>query len=167
MIIFDVIAIIGTIIILVATTLPNLMIGRLICGFAIGTNTAIIPMYIKDFSPIEISGRAGAVNQIILTFGVFCSYLIAVVTPFPINIKAGYDDGLPWRIVLGLPILAPTIRLILLISVFRLETPIIMMKAHRYEEVHNFINKIYSSEKDAEEVFHGLEEKVHDEEELQ
>jgi len=42
-----------------------------------------------------------------------------------------------------------------------------MMKTHRYEEVHNFINKIYSSEKDAEEIFHGLEEKVHDEEELQ
>ena len=37
MIVFDVIAIIGTIIILLDTTLPNLMIGRLICGFAIGT----------------------------------------------------------------------------------------------------------------------------------
>lgn len=131
--------------------------------YYLGTNTAIIPIYIKDFSPIEISGRAGAVNQIILTFGVFCSYLISVITPLPINIKAGYDEGLPWRIVLGLPMLAPLIRLVILVFVFRLETPTIMMKAHRYEEVHNFINKIYSSEKDAEEIFHGLEEKANDE----
>lgn len=47
--------------------------------------------------------------------------------------------------------------------VFKLETPTILMKAHKYEEVHNFINKIYSSEKDAEEVYHDLEEKVNNE----
>ncbi|KAL4472326.1 hypothetical protein ABPG72_002809 [Tetrahymena utriculariae] len=163
MLIFDIIGIIGTIIIIIDHTVPNLLIGRFICGFCIGTNTAIIPIYIKDFSPIEISGRAGAVNQIILTFGVFCSYLIALVLPLPANTKDGYSDGGPWRIVLGLPMIAPVIRLIILLFIFRLETPTIMIKEHRYQEVKEFFKQIYSSEKDAEEVLHGYEEKVNEE----
>lgn len=126
-------------------------------------NTAIIPVYIKDFSPVEISGKAGAVNQVILTFGVFSSYLMSLVVPLPTNTKAGYDDPLPWRLLLGLPLLAPLIRLIILLSVFRLETPTIMMKQKKYEEVHKFISQIYANEKDADEIFQGIEEKANEE----
>jgi len=59
--------------------------------------------------------------------------------------------------------ISPIIRFLLLTLIFKLETPSILMKAHKYEEVHNFINKIYSSEKDAEEVYHDLEEKANNE----
>lgn len=59
--------------------------------------------------------------------------------------------------------IAPVIRLIILLFIFRLETPTIMIKEHRYQEVKEFFKQIYSSEKDAEEVFHGYEEKVFEE----
>lgn len=62
MMIFDIIGIIGTIILIIDSTLPNLLVGRFVCGFCIGCNTAVIPVYIKEFSPVEISGRTGAVN---------------------------------------------------------------------------------------------------------
>lgn len=62
MMIFDIIGIIGTVILIVDSTLENLLIGRLICGLCIGCNTAVIPVYIREFSPVEISGRTGAVN---------------------------------------------------------------------------------------------------------
>lgn len=62
MIFFDFIAILGTIILILDTTLPNLIIGRLICGFCVGQNTALIPMYVRDFTPKEIGGRVGSIN---------------------------------------------------------------------------------------------------------
>ncbi len=36
MLVFDIVGIIGTIIIIGGTTIPNLIIGRLICGFVVG-----------------------------------------------------------------------------------------------------------------------------------
>ena len=42
MMIFDIIGIIGTIILIVDSTLPNLLVGRFVCGFCIGNKKHLI-----------------------------------------------------------------------------------------------------------------------------
>ncbi|EGR33992.1 major facilitator superfamily protein, putative [Ichthyophthirius multifiliis] len=160
MIVFDILGIIGTIILISDTTVPNLLIGRIICGFVVGINTAIVPVYIKDFSPIEISGKAGGINQVALTFGTFCSYLAALLVPLPEILKEiNYTNQVYWRILLGIPIITCLIRLTILSFIYKLETPTFMMKQHRYEEVKGYLQQIYEND-EWKEVFQELEEKV-------
>jgi MFS family permease len=39
-----------------------LIAGRAICGFAVGLNSALVPLYINEISPTSVSGIAGTMN---------------------------------------------------------------------------------------------------------
>jgi len=41
-------------------TFATLLIGRFIVGITIGLNTAVIPTYINEIAPIQISGLLGS-----------------------------------------------------------------------------------------------------------
>lgn len=60
----DFLSIISTIIIIIDTNIINVTIGRLLCGICAGFNSALCPLYIREFSPIEISGRTGTFSQL-------------------------------------------------------------------------------------------------------
>ena len=53
----------------------SFIIMRIIQGACIGMYTAIIPMYISEISPIEISGTTGAFTQIFCSIGTTSAYL--------------------------------------------------------------------------------------------
>ncbi|KAL4502355.1 hypothetical protein ABPG72_011942 [Tetrahymena utriculariae] len=161
---FDYVAIIGTIILILQSQVANLIIGRFISGFCVGQNTALVPMYIIDFAPKEVSGRVGSINQFFQAFGVFSSYLFSLFLPLPSNLSDGYSDQIPWRIAMGAPIIAPIIRLILFTFLFKIETPTILMKQHKYTELKQYIHNIYK-EQDCDDVFHDIEDKVISEQE--
>jgi len=62
LLILDYFAIISTVIIMVDTNLVNIMLGRFLCGVIAGVNTALVPVYIKSFSPHELSGKTGTLS---------------------------------------------------------------------------------------------------------
>jgi len=42
--------------------LETLMTARVIIGLGVGLNSSMIPLYIKEFSPKNLSGALGAMN---------------------------------------------------------------------------------------------------------
>jgi hypothetical protein len=36
--------------------------GRFLCGIVLGLNSTVVPMYIKEMSPVSISGMLGSFN---------------------------------------------------------------------------------------------------------
>lgn len=48
----------------------QLLIGRTICGFAIGSNAVVIPMYNSEIAPLKIRGAMVVLYQIQITFGI-------------------------------------------------------------------------------------------------
>ncbi|KAL4504548.1 hypothetical protein ABPG72_009994 [Tetrahymena utriculariae] len=155
MILFDIIGIIGTIILICQNDLSNLIIGRIISGFCIGMNTSLVPEYIRDFAPIEIRSRVGSINQILLTSGVFISYLMSLILPLPSELTDNPNGNynVNWRIVLGLPIATCTLRLLILWFKFTHETPTIMVKQHHFQEVREYLQMVYEDDEDQKKAY--------------
>ena len=77
----DLIGIINLLIMIRNTEFLNLFITRLVAGLILGFNIAIIPVYIREFSPIEISGRTGSIHSLLIVIGLLISYLIGMLLP--------------------------------------------------------------------------------------
>ena len=72
LIIVDLISIFGLIICLLSVYSINvwfLIIGRIICGISSGFNTTLVPLYIKEVSPVCMSGKTGTYNNLFICFG--------------------------------------------------------------------------------------------------
>ena len=57
--------------------------GRGICGFAVGLNSMLVPLYIKEVSPVVISGKTGTYNQLFITVGCFVATLFGLLIQDP------------------------------------------------------------------------------------
>lgn len=71
--------IIGTLLASVATSVLGIMFGRLIIGFAIGIGSYTAPLYIAEVSAPQLRGALVSLNQLAITLGILCSYLINFV----------------------------------------------------------------------------------------
>src|SRR5262249_50827473 len=54
----------------------SILIGRLFIGLAIGMGSYTAPLYIAEVSPFELRGALVSLNQLAITIGILCSYLI-------------------------------------------------------------------------------------------
>lgn len=61
MILTDIIGIVGSLLFLVANIWAGTA-GRFIVGLAVGFNSAVVPLYVKEISPKSISGMTGSFN---------------------------------------------------------------------------------------------------------
>src|SRR5699024_150206 len=75
-IISAVLFIIGTIILIDASSFASVMAGRLIQGVGVGIITIVIPLYLAEIIPSNIRGRGVALFQLSLTFGILSGYLV-------------------------------------------------------------------------------------------
>ena len=66
------------------------MIGRVIVGLGVGVASMIVPIYISEISPTEIRGKLVAVNNTMVTVGLFVASCFA------------FALGTNWRLMLGL-----------------------------------------------------------------
>ncbi|XP_020913744.1 solute carrier family 2, facilitated glucose transporter member 1 [Exaiptasia diaphana] len=83
-----------------------LIIGRLVCGFNSGANTAIIPMYLSEIAPVNLRGSLGTLNQ----FGVVTGLLLG----FVVGLKQLLGSGEGWPYLLGFSIVPAVIQLVTL-----------------------------------------------------
>jgi MFS family permease len=61
-----------------------LSISRIIIGVAVGFNSALVPLYIREFTPLQLRGSIGSMTQITINIGVltalvFGLYLSAIL----------------------------------------------------------------------------------------
>jgi len=118
LIITDLIGLVGVGLSLIASV-PIFCFSRFFMGIATGLNSALVPLYIKEISPISISGSMGSFNQFMINVGITISYLWGL----------GFDNsGTPsstyWRVVFGFPIATCLLRIILLVTIYSRETPL-------------------------------------------
>ena len=68
--------IVGTLIASLAPNIEAILIGRLCIGVAIGIGSYTAPLYIAEVAPFELRGGLVSLNQLAITLGILCSYLI-------------------------------------------------------------------------------------------
>jgi len=86
----DILFTIGSMIMAFSTSIPELMVGRIVVGLAIGVASMIVPVYLSEISPVAVRGRVVAVFVCVITAGQLISSIIALAL------------GRNWRLMLGL-----------------------------------------------------------------
>lgn len=76
MLIISFLFIVGTLIASCATQVAMILFGRLVIGVAIGIGSYTAPLYIAEVSPYKLRGALVSLNQLAITVGILCSYLI-------------------------------------------------------------------------------------------
>lgn len=114
------VSLVGTILTLIAT-FPTLIIGRVLQGICIGIYTSVIPVFINEISPLELTGALGTLSSIFITTGIIVTNILAIFVEDwdPVNPK---ESGL-WRVVFGVPLVAGVLQIVLLGFVWKEETP--------------------------------------------
>ncbi len=154
----DIIGIIGSFICIFIGSIPYpQIIGRFISGISAGVNSQLVPLYINEMSPIEISGFMGSFFQAFLNFGILTSYLMGLGIP---EDAANYDIASTWWIwVFLLPVITCVIRAILLMFYYKFDTPFSLMKLKKEEDIANVLKKLYKSEF-IDKTLEKIEEKI-------
>jgi len=151
MLLMDFIAVIGTG--LTVITEPHSMVfGRLIQGFCVGANSSLVPLYISEVSPSEISGSLGTANQLLICIGVLVAPLIGLGMPsFPAKTYS-FSDSKYYKILLGFAAFAPVFRLLLSAITFTHETPKYLVQLSKDEDARVVLEKFYSHSRAQEEL---------------
>lgn len=123
MLIISSLFIIGTLIASFATVVSAILFGRLIIGFAIGIGSYTAPLYIAEVSPYNLRGGLVSLNQLAITIGILCSFII--------NYSFTSIDG-SWRWMFGIG-LVPAI-LLSIGMIFLPESPRWLVKQNKTED---------------------------------
>lgn len=120
-----------------------LFIGRFLGGIAVGLNSAIVPVYINEMSPLSISGSMGSMTQLTINLGILISFLLGLNIPNVKEIKAAPDDQWWWRFMYGFPIITCALRTLVFLFFFNFETPSYLVMKGKDEESKEIIKKLY------------------------
>jgi MFS family permease len=91
----------------------------------VGLYSAIVPLFINEFAPMEIAGRLGALNQLMIVSGIVVTNVLALFVPnIPKNAQVK-DSPIwgGWWIIFGLPLIIAVVQILLLLLVYKNETP--------------------------------------------
>ncbi|MGW7640318.1 sugar porter family MFS transporter [Streptomyces decoyicus] len=128
----------------VAPDVTVLIAARVLLGLAIGAASLTVPAYIAEIAPKESRGRLVSLQQLMITVGIFASYLVGYA----------FDSIQGWRWMLGLgcvPALA------MLAGVYRLsESPRWLLNRGRRDEARTVLLRTRTPEA-ADEELHEIE----------
>ena len=137
----DVIGIIGSALLIFKG--PTLFIGRAVGGLAVGLNSAMVPTYINEISPLKVSGVMGALTNLMINVGILVSFLLGLNLPKSEEIQPNSDGPFWWRFMFGFPILICVLRMVLLSTVFKFDTPQSLISRGKEEKAKEIVKKIY------------------------
>ena len=120
-----------------AVDASTLIAARVVLGLAIGTSSLVVPTYIAEIAPPAVRGRLVSMNQLMITIGIFISYLVGYA----------FADAQGWRWMLGL---AAVPSAVMLAGLFFLdESPRWLLSRNRTDEARAVLLRSRSAE-DAE-----------------
>jgi MFS family permease len=95
------------------------MIGRFFLGLSMGGYCVSCPKFVNEISPVELRGPIGAMSQIICTFGIFLPSAFAMFFDYEQQ-----DPGFTFiRLIWGFPIIFCVAQIILMLTLFREDSP--------------------------------------------
>ena len=59
-----------------------LIVQRFINGLTVGVNSAIVPLFINEISPLSLTGRTGSMNQAFINVGIIGSNILGLFLPY-------------------------------------------------------------------------------------
>lgn len=77
----------------IAQSIPQLIIGRIVVGIAIGIASYTAPLYISEISPQKQRGAMVALNQLAISIGILISYIV--------DYSFAYSEAWRWMLALG------------------------------------------------------------------
>lgn len=110
-----------------------LLLGRLMLGYGAGAFTVISPLFISETSPEKVAGSMGAINQFMVTAGIMVADILGFIVPYEYK-KGVIPDGEKnlnpevfttkiWRIVFIIPACLAIFQTLLVLFIFRNDTP--------------------------------------------
>lgn len=131
----------GTLIATFASTVYTILLGRLFIGLAIGIGSYTAPLYIAEVSPVNLRGGLVSLNQLAITLGILCSYLI--------NYSFVGTEG-SWRWMFGIGII-PAI-LLSIGMLFLPESPRWLVKHNLIEQAKKTLRQLRRTDDVADEI---------------
>ena len=124
-------------------------IGRLIGGIAVGINSQIVPIYINEITPIEISGIMGSMFQTMVNFGILISNLTGLSIQEKVDKGKEKDyntDSNWWRFVFLFPVITCLFRFFMLAFVYKFDTPFSLICRNKKILAKETVQMIYKEE---------------------
>jgi MFS family permease len=124
-----------------------LIAGRFLFGLSAGAMTLFVPKFINETSPMEYKGTFGVVAQLACVCGLLTAIIVGY--PYPEKQELKDYDGTEfvilyyYRIALGMPIVFALIQMLLLVSIFRYDTPLALKQQGNWEDLTALLSKMY------------------------
>ena len=97
----------------------------------------------SEVAPVEISGTLGTLNQFNAVAGILVANSLSFLVPYPQNFEAGTLTI--WRLLFAFPALIALLQLLLLIFVFKLDTPKYYKNIDDLTSHREIMSKIYTT----------------------
>jgi SP family facilitated glucose transporter-like MFS transporter 3 len=121
-----------------------LILGRLIVGISIGGYACVCPLLISEMAPPYLMGPLGIMNQMGACTGVVIAYSLAFLAPYSVEEEA--KTTRIWRVLFIFPgIFFSVIQLVLMIFIFRYDSPKYYKIKQNKNQYNNVMKKIYKS----------------------
>ena len=117
----------------VAVSVPGMVVGRMVVGFAVGGASLVVPLYISELSPSASRGRLVTLSILFITIGQVVAYFIG----YMLSMQSG---GWRWMVGLGA---APAVLQYGLMLVLP-ESPRWLVKADKTQEAQKILRKVYA-----------------------
>ncbi len=116
----------------------TLITWRFIVGVAIGVSSATAPLYIAELAPRYMRGALVTINQLAITVGILCSYLIGLL----------FVQSQSWRLMFIIALFPAALQLI--IMSFFPESPRYLAKIGNLEKALQILSRFRGTREDAE-----------------
>lgn len=139
----------------VTVSVPGMVVGRTVVGFAIGGASLVVPLYISELSPSASRGRLVTLSILFITLGQVVAYFVGYV----LSMQSG---GWRWMVGLGA---APAVLQFGLMLVLP-ESPRWLVKADKTQEAQKILRKVYAARVDTivDKVLRAIKTEIAEEE---
>lgn len=125
-----------------------ILIGRFIYGMASGAYCVFCPKFVSEMAPPEYRGPFGSLNQFMCTLGIFVIAVLGV--PIKDDVTEYSKDSFMvsnyWRVCWGIPIFISVIQIILMLTVYKYDTPQMLKSKADYDSLGSLYSKIFVKE---------------------
>lgn len=122
-ILINLIGILSTLLSLITNTY-TLILAKLIQGFCVGSFSTIVPLYVNEYVPNNLSGMCGIIYNTNFCLGILMSFLFGL--NLPTNSENILNDNW-WRFMFFFSSIPNLINTLLMIFVFKYDTPLYLI----------------------------------------
>ena len=141
----------------VSDSVSGMIFGRTIVGFAVGSASFMVPLYISELSPSAFRGKLVTLSTLFITLGQVVAYVLGYVLSFQ-------SSG--WRWMVGLGATPALVQFVLMVMLP--ESPRWLVKAGKHQEARRVLEKVYGNRKDDlfQDVLHAIKKEISEEDSM-